>query len=170
MEMAEKLGKTLAERNIELVYGGAEIGLMGKVADAVIQNSGKVIGVIPELLADKVSHKGISELHVVGSMHERKKKMFDLSDGFIALPGGFGTIEELTEILTWSQLKLSNKPCGIINVNGYYDLLLSFFDKSVRAGFMKRVHREMLLEDTSPEGLLEKLNSYSAPSIDKWVN
>lgn len=170
MAMAEKLGSMLSKEKIELVYGGAEVGLMGKVADAVLQSGGKVIGVIPGVLADHVAHQGLTELHIVDSMHERKAMMFDLSDGFIALPGGFGTIEEITELLTWSQLGLSSKPCGLINVNGYYDLLLTFFDGAVNEGFMKQEHRNMLLDDVSPEGILEKLHHYKAPTIKKWVD
>ena len=169
MEIAEKLGQVLIECNLELVYGGADVGLMGKVADTVLKSGGTVIGIIPKSFAHKVSHQGLTELHVVGSMHERKAMMYDLSDGFIALPGGFGTIEEVAEILTWSQLGLSNKPCGIINVNGYFDKLLSFFDDAVVEGFMKQEHRDMLLTDESPKALLDKLYAYQVPSIEKWV-
>jgi uncharacterized protein (TIGR00730 family) len=169
MEIAEKLGFALAKRNIELVYGGADVGLMGKVADTVLHSGGNVIGIIPKSLAHKVSHQDLSELHVVDSMHDRKAMMFDLSDAFVGLPGGFGTIEEVTELLTWSQLGLSSKPCGIINVNGYFDSLLSFFNNVVDEGFLKQEHNDMLLEDDSPEGLLEKLGSYKAPVVDKWV-
>lgn len=169
MEMAEKLGFALAKRNVDLVYGGADVGLMGRVADAVLQSGGKAIGVIPRSFAHKVSHNGLTELHIVDSMHERKSMMFELSDGFVGMPGGFGTIEEVSELLTWSQLGLSSKPCGIINVNGYFDLLLSFFNKVVDEGFMKQEHRNMLLEDVSPEGLLNKFSDYNAPVVEKWV-
>ncbi|RLC15417.1 MAG: TIGR00730 family Rossman fold protein [Deltaproteobacteria bacterium] len=124
---------------------------------------------MPESFAHKVSHKGLTELHIVESMHERKAMMYDLSDGFIALPGGFGTIEEVTEILTWSQLGLNKKPCGIINVNSYFNTLLSFFDGAVAEEFMKQEHRDMLLAEESPKVLLEKFYSCKVPSIEKWV-
>ncbi len=167
--MAEKLGQALIDCNLELVYGGADVGLMGKIADTVLKAGGSVIGIIPESFAHKVSHQGLTELHIVESMHQRKAMMCDLSDGFIALPGGFGTIEELTEVLTWSQLGLNKKPCGLINVNGYFDTLLSFFDGAVAEGFMKQEHRDMLLVEESPKILLEKFYSYKVPSIEKWV-
>ena len=169
MHMAENLGQTLAAHDIELVYGGADIGLMGKVADTVLHAGGTVIGVIPKSFAHKVSHLGITELYVVDSMHERKAKMFDLSDGFIALPGGYGTVEEITELLTWAQLGLNGKPCGLINVNGYFDALLSFFDSAVTEGFVKQEHRDMLLVGTTPEDILVKIYDYEAPTNDKWV-
>ena len=169
MKMAEKLGQALVERNLELVYGGADVGLMGKVADTVLKAGGTVIGVIPKLFAQQVSHIGLTELHIVETMHERKTMMFELSDGFIALPGGFGTLEEISEVLTWSQLGISKKPCGIINVNRYYDTLLSFLDGAVTEGFMMPEHRDMLLVEESPKILLEKMYAYKAPSIKKWV-
>ncbi|WP_225073794.1 TIGR00730 family Rossman fold protein [Desulfuromonas sp. CSMB_57] len=169
MKVAEELGSVLAKRNIGLVYGGADVGLMGKVADTVLQAGGTVVGVIPKSFAHKVSHRGLTELHVVDSMHDRKAMMFELSDGFIALPGGYGTIEEVTELLTWSQLGLSSKPCGIINVSGYFNSLLSFFDFAVKEGFIKQEHRDMLLEDISPEGILNKINDYNVPSVEKWL-
>jgi len=127
MSMARKLGEAIFERDYELVYGGADVGLMGEVADTVLKSGGVVRGVIPESFAHKVSHQGLTELHVVGSMHERKKMMFDLSDAFIALPGGLGTLEEVSEILTWAQLGLHFKPCGLINVGGYFDQFLLFY-------------------------------------------
>ena len=169
MAMARELGQSILENEYELVYGGADVGLMGEVADTVLKGGGVVRGVIPESFAHKVSHQGLSELHVVGSMHERKQMMFDLSDAFIALPGGFGTIEEVAEILTWAQLGLHSKPCGLINVNSYYDLLLSFLDNAVSNGFMKQVHRGMLLVSDSAEGLLSQMGSYKPPTTEKWV-
>lgn len=169
MEMAERLGNALVKQNFELVYGGADVGLMGKLADAVLKGGGSVIGIIPESFARKVSHPKLTELHIVGSMHERKSMMFELADGFIALPGGYGTIEEMSELLTWAQLGLSKKPCGIINVNGYFDKLLSFFDGAVAEGFMKQEHRNMLFAEKSPEMLLKKFHTYKAPSVEKWV-
>jgi uncharacterized protein (TIGR00730 family) len=169
MEMAGKLGQALIERNLELVYGGADIGLMGKVADTVLKAGGPVTGIIPKSFAQKVLHQGLTKLHIVESMHERKAMMYDLSDGFVALPGGFGTIEEFTEILTWSQLGLNKKPCGLLNVDGYFDTLLSFFDNAVTEGFIKQEHRDMLLVEKSPKTLLEKFYSYKVPSTEKWV-
>jgi uncharacterized protein (TIGR00730 family) len=168
MRMAETLGKTLVDHQIDLVYGGADVGLMGAVANAVIAGGGKVIGVIPKSLADKVSHRGLNELHIVESMHARKKMMAELSDGVIALPGGFGTLEEITEILTWAQLGLNNNPCGLINVAGYYDKLLSFLDHAVDQGFIKNDHKDMLLVEERPDLLIEKFYSYTSPALEKW--
>jgi uncharacterized protein (TIGR00730 family) len=170
LEAARKLGSTLVRNNLELVYGGADVGLMGEVANTTIQAGGKAIGVIPQSLADKVSHQGLTELRIVASMHERKKMLFDLSDAFIALPGGFGTIEEITELLTWAQLGFHQKPCGLINVSGYFDSFLSFLDHAVSQGFMKEEHRAMVLVSVEPEGLLEQFRSYAPPKVEKWVN
>jgi len=142
---------------------------MGQVADTVMKAGGVVIGVIPKSFAHKVSRQGLTELHVVDSMHERKTMMFDLSDAFIALPGGFGTLEEVAEILTWGQLGLHTKPCGLINVDGYFDLLLSFLDNAVSKGFMKQEHRAMLLVSNAPEDMLKRLEAYRAPKVEKWV-
>jgi uncharacterized protein (TIGR00730 family) len=167
--MARRLGQALVERKYELVYGGADVGLMGEVADSVLKEGGIVRGIIPKSLAHKVSHQGLTELRIVDSMHERKTIMFELSDAFIALPGGFGTLEELTELLTWAQIGLHSKPCGLINVDGYFDLLLSFFDNTVSKGFMKREHREMLLVSEEPDDLLNQITAYKAPTVDKWV-
>ena len=166
--MAQTLGKTLVKHKLDLVYGGADVGLMGAVANAVIAGGGSVIGVIPKLFADKVSHQGLSELHIVDSMHERKQMMTELSNGVIALPGGFGTLEEVAEILTWSQLGLNNNPCGLINVGGYYDKLLSFLDHAVCEGFIKKDHKDMLLVEERPEALIEKFYSYKTPALEKW--
>ena len=169
LAMAHRLGQALVDRNYELVYGGAEVGLMGQVADTVLKAGGVVIGVIPRSFAHKVSHQGLTELHVVDSMHERKTMMFELSDGFIALPGGFGTLEEVAEILTWGQLGLHTKPCGLINVDGYFDPLLSFLDNAVSKGFMWPEHREMLLVSDIAGGYADRLEVYQAPKIEKWV-
>jgi len=169
LEMAKLLGQILAKRNLELVYGGASVGLMGKVADAVLNSGGSAIGVIPKMFADKVSHPGLTELHILDTMHQRKAMMFELSDGFIALPGGFGTIEEITELLTWAQLGLNKKPCGIINVNEYFDKLLAFFDCGVADGFIKQEHRDMLIVEDSPGTLLDRFENYNAPSVGKWI-
>ena len=169
MAMARRLGQTLADENYELIYGGADVGLMGEVANTVLKAGGVVRGIIPESFAHKVSHQGLTELRVVGSMHERKMMMFDLSDAFIALPGGFGTLDEVSEILTWAQLGLHSKPCGLINVEGYFDPLFSFLDNAVARGFMKQEHREMLLVADEPLGLLNQMASYIAPVVEKWV-
>ena len=168
MEMARRLGQALVDRNLELVYGGADVGLMGQVADAVLQAGGSAIGVIPKSFAHKVSHSGLAELHVVESMHERKGMMFDLSDGFIALPGGFGTLEEILELLTWAQLGLNIKPCGILDVREYFAGLFSFLDHSVKEGFIKQEHRDMLLVAVTPEDMLDRFESYRAPDVAKW--
>jgi uncharacterized protein (TIGR00730 family) len=168
LEAARRLGSALARRNLGLVYGGAEVGLMGEVANSVLESGGTVIGVIPESFAGRVSHRGLTELRIVGSMHERKQTMADLSDGFIALPGGYGTLEEITELLTWAQLGFHQKPCGLMNVGGYYDRFLSFLDHAVREGFIRQRHREMLLVSTEPEELLERFMSYQPSTADKW--
>ena len=158
---ARSLAKALTQRGIGLVYGGASVGIMGEIADAVLAGGGNVIGVIPQALANKeVAHEGLTELKIVGSMHERKQVMMDLSDGFIALPGGLGTQEELFEVLTWSQLGFHKKPCGLLNVEGYYDKLCSFLDHAVEEQFVKTHHREMLLLEDSPEKLLTLMEAY----------
>ena len=158
---ARSLAKALTRRGIGLVYGGASVGIMGEIADAVLAGGGEVIGVIPQALVDnEVAHNGLTELKVVASMHERKQVMMDLSDGFIALPGGLGTQEELFEVLTWSQLGLHKKPCGLLNVEGYYDKLCSFLDHAVEEQFVKTYHREMLLVEDSPEKLLALMEAF----------
>ncbi len=167
---ATSLGRTLAEKGIDLVYGGAEVGLMGAVADAVLEGGGSVIGVIPEFLDDKVGHARLSELHVVKDMHERKDKMARLSDGFIAAPGGMGTLEEIFEALTWAQLGLHGKPCGFLNVGGYYDHLLGFLDHAMEERFIKPEHRDMVIVETASEALVQKLMNYEAPVVDKWLD
>jgi len=168
--MARRLGEALASRGVGLVYGGAKVGLMGIVANTVLQAGQSVVGVIPESFAHAVAHQGLSELHIVDSMHSRKAKMCDLSDGFIALPGGYGTMDEMAEILTWAQLGLHRKPCGLLNVHGYFDHLLAFFDHAVNEGFMKREHREMLLVDDSPISLLDRFSTYQVPVVEKWIS
>lgn len=169
-EGAVKLGKELARRGITLVYGGASVGVMGTVADAVLEAGGQVIGVIPQMLEDReISHRGLTELIVVGSMHERKTRMAELSDGFIALPGGPGTLEEFFEIFTWAQLGLHQKPCGILNVNGYYDLLISFFDHMHEQQFLQEKYRSMALVASNPAELIEKFNTYIPPSVKTYI-
>src|SRR5664279_3973759 len=170
-DAAVATGKLLAERGIELVYGGGNIGLMGVLADADLQAGGRVIGVIPEsLLAKEVGHRSLTDLRVVKSMHERKALMADLSDGFLAMPGGFGTFEEFCEVVTWSQLGIHAKPCGLLNVEGYYDSLLALFDAAVREGFLRDENRRLVLEDRDPERLLEKMTQFHAPVVDKWIS
>lgn len=169
-EGAVLLGKEFAKRGITLVYGGASVGIMGTVADAVLEAGGQVIGVIPQMLEDReISHRGLTELFVVGSMHERKTKMTDLADGFIALPGGPGTLEEFFEIFTWAQLGLHQKPCGILNVNGYYDLLISFFNHMHEQQFLQEKYRSMALVDSNPAALIEKFNAYIPPSVKTYI-
>jgi uncharacterized protein (TIGR00730 family) len=169
-QAAQTVARLLCRRGIELVYGGGNVGLMGTLADACLQAGGRVIGVIPQALADKeVAHTGVTELRVVSSMHERKSVMADLSDAFVALPGGYGTWEELFEVLSWSQLGIQRKACGLLNVNGYYDPLLELADKAVSQGFLREAHRDLLLSDDDPERLLERLSSYSVPTVEKWI-
>ncbi|HKV39603.1 MAG TPA: TIGR00730 family Rossman fold protein [Blastocatellia bacterium] len=170
-EAARALGLALCKRDIELVYGGGGVGLMGVIADAVLAAGGRVIGVIPEdLVAKEVGHKGLTDLRVVRSMHERKAMMAALSDAFIALPGGYGTFEEFCEVITWGQLGLHRKPCGVLNVDGYYSPLLSFFDQAVVEGFVFGPHRRMVIEQSDPDLLLDLLSSYQAPATIKWVD
>jgi len=169
-EAAEALAGHLVKLGIGIVYGGGNIGLMGVLADTALAAGGEVIGVIPQaLFAKEVGHAGIPDLRIVGSMHERKALMAELSDGFIALPGGWGTFDEFCEILTWAQLGLHRKPCGILNVEGYYDPLLKMFDHSVAEGFLKPEYRPMVIAAAEPEELIAKMKSYRAPSLDKWI-
>ena len=166
---AVALARHLAANRIGIVYGGSKVGLMGTLADTALQAGGEVIGVIPRSLVEKeVAHQGLSDLRVVGSMHERKAQMADLSDAFIALPGGYGTFDEFCEILTWAQLGLHRKPCGILNVDGYYDQLLALFDHAVAEQFVKPVHREMVVSDSRPERLVKRLLECEVPLIEKW--
>jgi len=168
---AAALGGLLARNSVELVYGGAAVGLMGAVADAALAEGGRVTGVIPQALVDKeIAHRGLTDLRVVRSMHERKQLMADLSDGFIALPGGIGTFEEIFEVWTWAQLGSHRKPCALLNVMGFYDQLLAFLDHVVDAGFLKRVHREMLLVAEEPGALLQAIGRYRAPVESKWIS
>lgn len=168
---AQNLGRELALRGIRLVYGGASVGIMGTVADAVLEHGGQVVGVIPESLKRKeVAHLRLTELHVTSSMHARKMMMADLSDGFIALPGGIGTLEEISEIWTWAQLGLHRKAFGLLNVEGYYDPLIAFLDHTVTEGFVKQPHRSMLLVDENPVDLLDSLALYVPPDVEKWID
>jgi uncharacterized protein (TIGR00730 family) len=172
---AEKLGRLLAARGLELVYGAGNVGLMGAVADACLAAGGTVIGIIPEALMGKevagraVDHRMLTRLEVVDSMHTRKARMAELSDGFIALPGGFGTFEEFCEILTWGQLGFHVKPMGLLNVNGFYDPLLAMFERAVADGFLRPQNRAMALADTDIQGLLAQMANYRPEPVSKWL-
>jgi uncharacterized protein (TIGR00730 family) len=167
--VAERVGKMLARRGLRLVYGGGHVGLMGALADAALREGGEVVGVIPKALVDReAGHTGLSELHVVCSMHERKKLMADLSDGFVALPGGYGTLEEFLEVLSWAQLGIHDKPCGLLDVDGYWKLLSSLFDKAVAEGFVYPEHRALVLTAEDPELLLDTMACYTLPKTKKW--
>jgi uncharacterized protein (TIGR00730 family) len=169
-EAARALGAALAAAGIDLVYGGGKVGLMGMVADSVLAAGGRVTGVIPKALADlEVAHHGLTELHIVGSMHERKALMADRSDGFIALSGGIGTFEELFEIWTWAQLGDHAKPVALLNVAGFYDKLASFLDDVVTAGFLRDAHRSMLMVDADPAALVARMQDYTPPAVEKWI-
>lgn len=168
---AKEFGQVLAQRQIALVYGGARVGLMGALADSVLAAGGHVTGVIPEaLVAKELAHTGLSELHVVTSMHARKALMANLADGFVALPGGWGTMEELFEVLTWAQLGLHQKPCGLLNVRGYFDGLLSFLEHGIAEAFVRREHRSMVMVSPSPTTLIDKLEEYEPKSVEKWID
>jgi uncharacterized protein (TIGR00730 family) len=167
-DAAQELGRLLVERGYGLVYGGGNVGLMAVVADAVLERRGEVVGVIPELLVDKeLAHRGISELRIVKSMHERKAVMAELSVGFMGLPGGIGTMEEFFEVLSWAQLSLHDKPCGILNVHGYYQHLIRFLDHSVDQGFLKPKHRSLLIVEEEPQRLLDRFEEFIAAQTTK---
>lgn len=165
---AREMGEELVARDLGLVFGGGSVGLMGTVADAVMDGGGEAIGVIPEALeAREVAHGGLTELAVVGSMHERKRRMVELSDGFVALPGGLGTLEELFEVLTWAQLGIHEKPCGVLNVAGFYDGLVSHLDGATEAGFVSPAHRDLARVETEPAALLDAFERYEPPTEPK---
>jgi uncharacterized protein (TIGR00730 family) len=167
---ARILGETLAAQGIRLVYGGGRVGLMGIIADSVMAAGGEVSGIIPQALDRReIANRNVTELHVVGSMHERKALMNELSDGFIALPGGYGTFEELCEMLTWAQLGIHRKPVGLLDIAGYYAPLLSLFDRAVEQRFLHPDHRRLLLSDTDPVALLARMRSYDPPVAAKWL-
>jgi uncharacterized protein (TIGR00730 family) len=167
---ARELGRVLAEEGIELVYGGASVGIMGELADSVQEHGGHVTGIIPQQLVQKeAAHTGIPNLIVVASMHQRKSQMADMSDGFIALPGGIGTLEGFFEVLTWGQLGIHSKPSGILNIEGYFDGLTGFLDHAVREGFLTDVHRHAIIVETNPSRLLERMRSYTAPEGEKLM-
>ena len=167
---AVELGRFLTEQGLGLVYGGGRIGLMGVVAHAVLAHGGQVIGVIPQpMVSREIWHSGLTELRIVPSMHARKSLMAELADAFIALPGGFGTFEEFCEMITWSQLGIHRKPCGLLNVAGYYDPLLQMFDNAVAEGFLKRENRELVLASPSCQELLEKMQAFEPVMVRKWI-
>jgi hypothetical protein len=171
VDAARELGLALVTRGLGLVYGGARIGLMGAVADAVLAGGGEVIGVIPAaLVAKEVAHEGLTELRVVSSMHERKAQMADLADGFVALPGGLGTLEELFEVLTWAQLGLHRKPCGLLNTQGYFDGVLAMVEHAITEGFVRREHGRLIAVSEAPGALLARLAEYSPPDVQKWLD
>ncbi|HEX4949272.1 MAG TPA: TIGR00730 family Rossman fold protein [Blastocatellia bacterium] len=168
---AKALGQVFVRRNISLVYGGSDIGLMGVIADTMLAEGGKVIGVIPQgLVAKEVAHQHLTEQHIVNTMHERKALMAELSDAFIAMPGGMGTFDEFCEILTWAQLGIHQKPCGILNVENYFTPLLAMFDHAMNEGFLRDTHRALVLEASEPEALLRKLETYQPQYAEKWLD
>jgi uncharacterized protein (TIGR00730 family) len=168
LKTAKLLGKDIAERGLELIYGGSNLGLMGAVAESALKHGANVTGIMPKVFDGRVQHPELTELHIVETMHQRKAMMSDQADAFIALPGGMGTFEEILEIVTWAQIGFHSKPCGVLNVDGYYDKLLAFLDEAVKQRFIWPAHRDMLMCDTTPVGLLEQFTNYQAPIIDKW--
>ncbi|WP_158999204.1 LOG family protein [Pigmentibacter ruber] len=170
IETAKALGKYLANKNITLIYGGGNVGLMGSIANSVLQNGGKVIGVMPEYLVKKeIAHKNLTELHIVESMHERKALMAKLADGFIALPGGFGTFEELLEIVTWAQLLYHKKPCAILNVEGFFDYLIKFIEHAVNEEFIKKENGKLLICENNIENLFSVMLNWNPVIVEKWI-
>lgn len=170
-EQATLLGQTLAKQGIQLIYGGADVGLMGAVADGALNAGGKVIGVLPQFLQSKeIAHKQLTELVLVETMHERKTRMNELCDGVIVLPGGYGTLEEFFEMITWAQLGLHQKPIGILNTGGFYDDLIRMVQTMVDKGFLKQINRDMLLISNGIEKLLEMMRNYQAPTVGKWIS
>ncbi|MDF7812334.1 TIGR00730 family Rossman fold protein [Hymenobacter sp. YC55] len=170
-QQAHEMGRVLVERNMTLVYGGGRVGLMGTVADSVMQHGGKAIGVIPDFLAKKeLAHNGLTELHIVKTMHERKLLMADLAEGFVAMPGGYGTLEELFEVLTWGQLGLHRKAIGLLNVEGYYDHLLRALDHMVQEGLLRGENRQQLLSNPTPNGIIDQMLAYVPVEVPKWLS
>jgi len=170
-DAAKAFGDALVAENLGLVYGGGKVGLMGVIADTVMDGGGRAIGVIPELLLNKeVGHQGLTELHVVPDMHQRKKMMADLSDAFVALPGGAGTLEELFEVYTWAQLGYHHKPVALLNIDGFYDPLIALLQHTVREGFMRKTYLDLLQVDSDPAALIAKIKRYHAPAKDKWAD
>lgn len=172
LQAARKMGRAIADRGFTIIYGGGRTGLMGALADSALEHGSKVIGVLPETFNTPVlAHNNLSELHIVDTMHERKAKMIDLSDAFIALPGGFGTLEELFEILTWAQIGLHTNPVGILNINAYFDSLFVLIEHARSQGFIYDEHRSLLINGSDPDNLLDQITSYHPPAnLDRWVN
>jgi uncharacterized protein (TIGR00730 family) len=171
IEAAHAFGRLLASRGIGIVYGGSNVGLMKALADAMLDDLGDIIGVIPRVLVEReVANKALTDLRIVDSMHERKAIMAELADGFVALPGGIGTLEEFFEIWTWAQLGMHDKPCGLLNVAGYFDLLLQFLDRAVAEKFVRDVHRQMVIVESDPRELLLRFEAYDPPRVVKWIN
>lgn len=171
LEAARHMGEEIARRGLGLVYGGGKVGLMGAVADAALAAGGEVVGVMPDALISKeIGHEGLTKLHVVGSMHERKKLMADLSDGFVALPGGYGTLEEFLEVLSWAQLSIHEKPCALLEVTGYWEPLTALFDRAVAEGFVRPNHRSLVLVGEDPGELLDLMERYKSPAEKKWAD
>jgi uncharacterized protein (TIGR00730 family) len=170
LEAADRFGQILAREGIELVYGGARVGMMGRLAAAALQAGGRVVGIIPGAVMNReLAHEELTELRVVTSLHERKHEMAELSDAFVALPGGLGTVEAFFELLTWSQLGLHRKPCAVLDVAGYYQPLIRFLDHMTREGFMARPHRDMVLIEEDPEALVRRLADYQPPATPVWI-
>jgi uncharacterized protein (TIGR00730 family) len=170
IELARQLAAAIAARGIRLVYGGGRVGLMGVIADTALAAGGEVVGVMPQSLRDReIAHEGLTELHITASMHERKAQMERVSDGFIALPGGFGTLDELAEIVTWGMLGYHHKPIGMLDANGYYDHLHEFFDRAVDTGFVSAGHRGLILDAASPDALLDLMTAWRPTVADKWT-
>jgi uncharacterized protein (TIGR00730 family) len=170
-EAARSLGRALAEANIRLVFGGGHVGLMGVVSNAALEAGGEAVGIIPRSLVEReLAHPGLTDLRVVGSMHERKAMMSDLSEGFITLPGGTGILEEFFEVLTWAQLGEHGKPCGLLNTAGYYDPLLTVFDHMVDKGFLTESNRAIVIVESEPERLLKRFDHYRPPKTAKWID
>lgn len=167
---AKLFGKLLAQNNITLVYGGGKVGLMGVMADSALKNGGKCIGVIPQSIADlEIAHDNLTQLHIVNNMNDRKAMMAELSEGFVALPGGFGTLDELSEVLTYNQLRVYDKPIGLLNINGYFDHLIRFFNHAVEERFVREEHRNNIIVSDNAEVLLESLKNYEPVLIEKWI-
>src|SRR5512139_2448306 len=170
LDAARRMGRALAARGLGVVYGGGSVGLMGALADAALAAGGEVVGVIPRALQlRELAHDGLTALHVVGSMHERKAKMAELAHGFVALPGGMGTLEEFAEILTWAQLGLHAQPCGLLDVAGYYRPLIACFDAAVAEGFLKPEHRRLVLAAQDPDALVDQFLAWQPPKLQKWI-
>jgi uncharacterized protein (TIGR00730 family) len=171
VDAARSFGRLLSERGIGIVYGGSNVGLMAALADTMLDELGDIIGVIPRMLVQReVANTALSDLRIVDSMHERKAMMAELADGFVALPGGIGTLEEFFEIWTWGQLGMHQKPCGLLNVAGYFDPLLEFLDRAVSEKFVRDVHRQMVVVESDPSMLLERFEAYQPPHVVKWIN